>query len=94
MLPRLIKVLDAKSTSYESDVFSFGVVVWEVLSRKTPWMDECLRNLYVRVVLKEDRLEIPVDSPADMAKVISACWAGVPKNRPSFDDITMWLSRG
>ncbi|CAM9259275.1 unnamed protein product, partial [Laminaria digitata] len=87
------QVLDAKGTSYESDVYSFGVVVWEVLSRKIPWADECLRNIYVRVMIKDDRLDIPVDAPTDVANIIKACWAGVRKDRPTFDDITMGLSR-
>ncbi|CAN0499729.1 unnamed protein product, partial [Laminaria digitata] len=80
------KVLDAKSTSYASDVYSFGVVVWEVLSRKHPWEDECFRNIFVRVVIKEQRPEIPADSPADVVKIINACWECVPSNRPTFND--------
>ena len=86
-------MLDAQGTSYGSDVYSFGVVVWEVLSRKLPWADECLRNIYIRVMIKEDRLEIPLDAPADVANVMKACWAGVPKKRPTFNDISKMLSR-
>ncbi|CAM9117979.1 unnamed protein product, partial [Laminaria digitata] len=86
------QVLDAKGTSYESDVYSFEVVVWEVLSRKIPWADECLRSIYVRVMIKDDRLDIPVDAATDVANIIQACWAGVPKDRPTFDDITKGLS--
>ncbi|CAN0476953.1 unnamed protein product, partial [Laminaria digitata] len=57
-----------------------------VLSRKHPWEDECLRNIFVRVVIKEQRPEIPADSPADLVKIINACWECVPSNRPTFND--------
>lgn len=83
----LAKVLDTDGTSYASDVYSFGVVVWEVLSREMPWAEECRRNIYVRVVIKKHRPEIPVDAPADLAKIINACWDCMPKRRPTFDDI-------
>lgn len=86
-------MLDAQGTSYESDVYSFGVVVWEVLSRQIPWADECLRNIYVRVMIKDDRLDIPSDAPTDMADIMKACWAGVSRDRPTFNDITEMLSR-
>ena len=82
-----VEVLDAKCGSYPSDVYSFGVVVWEVLPRKIPWEDECLRNILVRVVIKEQRPEIPPDSPAVLANVIKPCCDCVPSNRPTFNDI-------
>ncbi|CAN0299937.1 unnamed protein product [Laminaria digitata] len=88
------EVLDAKGTSYASDVYSFGVVVWEVLSRKLPWEDECLRNTFVRVVIKEQRPKIPADSPGDLVEIINACWESVPSNRPSFNDITQSIGWG
>ena len=85
--PCLVEVLDTNGTSYASDIYSFGVVVWEVLSRKMPWAEECRRNIYVSVVIKEHRPEIPVDSPPDLAKVVSACWDSVATDRPTFKDI-------
>lgn len=89
----LVKVLDSKGTSYASDVYSFGVVVWEVFSRKLPWADErCHRDIFVRVVFKEDRPEIPVESPVDMARIMKASWARVPQDRPTFSDIMKWQS--
>ena len=92
--PCLVEVLDTNGTSYASDIYSFGVVVWEVLSRKMPWAEECRRNIYVRVVIKEQRPEIPVDSPPDLANIVNACWNCVPSNRPAFSDImdsTTWV---
>ena len=92
VLPWLVKVLDTKGSSYASDVYSFGVVVWEVLTRETPWAGVCLRDIYVHMVIKEDRLNIPTESPTRLAIVMNACWARVPEERPTFSKITRWLS--
>lgn len=90
-LDSLPKVLESKGTSFASDVYSFGIVMWEVLSRKLPWADEaCPRDIYARVVFKGDRPEIPGGSPAEMARVMSACWAGVANVRPTFSGIMKW----
>lgn len=87
----LDKVLGAEGTSYASDVYSFGVVVWEIHSQKLQWADEaCPRDIYARVLFKGDRPEIPVDWPADMARVMTASWAGASQDRPTFSDIMKW----
>ena len=90
-LPKITKVLDFQGTSYASDVYSFGIVVWEVFSRKLPWEDEaCRRDIFIRVVFKEDRPEIPADCSADMTRVMNACWERVSHDRPSFREIMKW----
>lgn len=92
-ISNLVKVLDSQGTSYASDVYSFGMVVWEVFSRKIPWEDEaCHRDIFVRVVFKEDRPKIPSVSPADMARVMNASWSREPHDRPAFRDIMKWQS--
>lgn len=84
-------MLEVKGTSYASDMYSFGMVVWEVFSRKIPWADEaCRKNIFLRVVCKDERPEIHVDSPSDMARVIKAAWESVPQDRPTFSDIMTW----
>ncbi|CAN0477157.1 unnamed protein product [Laminaria digitata] len=80
-------------TSFETDVYSFGIVVWEVFSRTIPWSDEANpKDIYVRVVFRGERPRIPVDSPPDMARVMRACWAAAPSSRPAFSYIMKWQS--
>ncbi|CAN0113058.1 unnamed protein product, partial [Scytosiphon promiscuus] len=81
-------VLSAAGSTYASDVYSFGIVSWEVLSRELPWASTSHPNeIYIRVVLNKLRPDIPVDAPTDIANMISACWAGEPKVRPTFSVI-------
>ncbi|CAM9481119.1 unnamed protein product, partial [Laminaria digitata] len=71
-----------------SDVYSFGIVVWEVLSRELPWATVMNpRDIYIRVVLNELRPTIPDDAPTDIADVARACWAGEAGDRPTFSAI-------
>lgn len=89
------KVLDSHKTSYASDVYSFGMVVWEVLARDTPWATLRDREMFVRVVIKGERPAIPADAPADIADVMRACWASVPRERPSSQELMAGMkSRG
>ncbi|CAM9383003.1 unnamed protein product [Ectocarpus fasciculatus] len=82
------EVLDAPGSTYASDVYSFGIVAWEVLSRELPWASVAHpREVYIYVVLKSLRPDIPVDAPADLVNMIKACWAGEPGARPTFSTI-------
>ncbi|CAM9095313.1 unnamed protein product, partial [Laminaria digitata] len=57
-----------------SDVYSFGLVVWEVLSRELPWAAEAHpRDIHIRVALKGQRPVIPDDAPDQIANVARAC---------------------
>lgn len=89
------KVLDAKGASSASDVYSLGMVAWEVLSREVPWADETLpRDIYIRVVFKGDRPLIPVGTPSDIADMIKGCWAGAPEDRLTSGEILRCMHQG
>ena len=64
------------------------MVAWEVLSMQVPWADEAAPlNIYKRVVFKGERPTIPVEAPADIAAIVGDCWAGVPRERPTSNEI-------
>ncbi|CAM9714974.1 unnamed protein product, partial [Laminaria digitata] len=82
------KVLDADGSTYASDIYSFGIVAWEVLSRELPWSTVTHpKEIYIRVVLKNMRPVMPDDAPTKIAEVARACWAPEPADRPAFSAI-------
>ncbi|CAM9360961.1 unnamed protein product [Scytosiphon promiscuus] len=82
------EVLEATGSTFASDVYSFGIVAWEVLSRELPWANVTHpRDIYIRVVLKGLRPDFPAEAPADMVDMVRACWLGDPKARPVFQSI-------
>ncbi|CAM9939155.1 unnamed protein product, partial [Laminaria digitata] len=82
------QVLDATGSTYASDVYSFGIVIWEVLSRQLPWAAATHpKEIYIRVVLKNVRPGFPEEAPERIAEVARACWAGEPGDRPTFSAV-------
>ncbi|CAM9187868.1 unnamed protein product, partial [Laminaria digitata] len=85
-------VLYSRGSSYASNVYSFAIVAWEVLSMDLPWAGENLPlDINRRVVFKGDRPEIPAYAPADITDLLRACWVGPPKKRPTSSEITRRL---
>jgi hypothetical protein len=92
------EVLMGRPATAESDVFSFGTVLWELLTWRLPWEGANLYQL-VFMVSRGERLPIPPPGelpgaealgPADFeayVSIIRRCWAQEPSERPSFADI-------
>ncbi|CAM9503069.1 unnamed protein product [Laminaria digitata] len=73
---------------YASDIYSFGIVASEVLSRQPPWSTVTHpNNIYTRVVLKKMRPVMPDGAPTKIADIARACWAQELGDRPTFSVI-------
>ncbi|XP_041663040.1 mitogen-activated protein kinase kinase kinase 20 isoform X1 [Cheilinus undulatus] len=88
MAPEVIQSLPVSETC---DTFSYGVVLWEMLTREIPFKG--LEGLQVAwlVVEKNERLTIPSGCPASFAELMRSCWATDPKQRPMFKQILSTL---
>ncbi len=73
--------------STASDVWSYGVCVWEVFSLgNVPWQG--LGPLQIMDKLTEgDRLGRPERCPADVFELVMDCWAHKSQDRPSFAEV-------
>ncbi|XP_068602286.1 mitogen-activated protein kinase kinase kinase 20 isoform X1 [Brachionichthys hirsutus] len=88
MAPEVIQSLPVSETC---DTFSYGVVLWEMLTREVPFKG--LEGLQVAwlVVEKNERLTIPSGCPASFAGLLRSCWVTAPKERPLFKQILSTL---
>ena len=77
--------------SVKSDVWAFGVLVWEVftLCRSLPYSDMSDDEVIADAILGENRqlLSKPDDCPNDVYEVLSRCFLHSPFNRADFEEI-------
>jgi serine/threonine protein kinase len=85
-----------KRYSEQSDVFSFGVYVWEVMHRREPYAARDAFEIITGVVAGTLRLDVDEfverRAPA-LAALMRECWHAEPKLRPKFADIFERLSQ-
>ncbi|KAF7663826.1 hypothetical protein LDENG_00198640 [Lucifuga dentata] len=81
------------SFSHSSDVWMFGVTLWEMFTYcEEPWFGLSGRQILRRVEWENERLERPADCPQELYGVIRKCWACNPTDRPSFSQLTTLVS--
>ena len=81
----------AKS-SIASDVYSLGVVFWEVATRCTPYED-INDIIIITTVSAGNRPTIPSDVPSTLAAIISDSWNQEPSRRPTCRELIQQLER-
>uniref|UniRef100_A0A8C5C418 Tyrosine-protein kinase receptor TYRO3 n=1 Tax=Gadus morhua TaxID=8049 RepID=A0A8C5C418_GADMO len=75
----------------QSDVWAFGVTMWEVLTRgQTPYPGVENSEVY-EYLIKGERLKQPPDCRDDIYELMHSCWSPVPKCRPSFQRLVEQL---
>lgn len=52
-------------------VFSFGVVVWEVLTVEDPFPEDSVIDLAVEIIRNGKRLNIPEGTPTDLKDLMT-----------------------
>ena len=92
--PELIndKRLTPIKAQITDDVYSFGMILWELLAEQEPFPGYSRKQLVTTVVEDGNRPVIPSETPGDVAELILRCWNPDPKQRPSFAEISNVLS--
>mmetsp|Transcript_504 Transcript_504/g.764 ORF Transcript_504/g.764 Transcript_504/m.764 type:complete len:553 (-) Transcript_504:189-1847(-) len=82
------EVLLNKPYDESVDVYSFGIVLWELLTEDDPFPEIDTMNMMLDQVVKENhRPPIPDSCPTRLKQLIEACWQGEPSKRPPFEKI-------
>lgn len=77
------EVLAEQGYTEKADVYSFAIILWELLTRQIPYAGKNTMQV-VRSVDRGERLAIPPTCPPDYARLINLCWDTDPSLRPSF----------
>ncbi|KAD5802944.1 hypothetical protein E3N88_14304 [Mikania micrantha] len=84
MAPEIIR---NEQVDEKSDVYSYGVVLWEIITGKIPWGDLNPMQVIAAVGFMDRRLEIPEDVDPLWTSLIQHCWCSDPQSRPTFQQI-------
>ncbi|XP_032783017.1 vascular endothelial growth factor receptor 1 isoform X1 [Daphnia magna] len=80
-----IESLTDRVFSSQSDVWSFGVVLWELFSLgKVPYPGMEIGHLLVKEIQNGYRMERPIYAPNFFGETMTRCWKADPNERPTF----------
>jgi hypothetical protein len=74
--------LKPKAT-FASDMYSYGMILWELLTRKTPFEEQPNDHIVIAAVKGGEREEIPEGFHPVWQEVIEGCWQQDPAKRPT-----------
>ena len=81
------EVFNGKPFTQKSDVFSFGIILWEMICLEIPYPD-IKRDFQVEdFVLSGGRPPVSVECPAGYRALMQSCWDENPQYRPTFGQI-------
>eukprot|EP00002_Diphylleia_rotans_P033899 TRINITY_DN7248_c0_g1_i1.p1 TRINITY_DN7248_c0_g1~~TRINITY_DN7248_c0_g1_i1.p1 ORF type:complete len:1468 (+),score=271.04 TRINITY_DN7248_c0_g1_i1:61-4464(+) len=84
------EVLKGRNQTQQSDIYSFGVLVWSLFAGEEPYassrVEEVLQFLESGKHLQMQGI------PAELDPMLKACWSLVPSKRPSATDVLSRLS--
>ena len=93
MAPEIVKGVEANINKM-CDVFSFGMVIYEVFAHNIPYDDIPTDPLVGLAVLQGKRPPIPPTLPQFLQPLLEACWREEPNERPQFRAIVMAIQTG
>uniref|UniRef100_A0A3B3TLK2 receptor protein-tyrosine kinase n=1 Tax=Poecilia latipinna TaxID=48699 RepID=A0A3B3TLK2_9TELE len=74
----------------ESDVWSYGVLLWEIFSLGcTPYPDLLTTRQFSSALKRGHRMDRPEHATSDMYAVMKQCWDEDPLSRPSFSSLVV-----
>lgn len=90
------EVLSNEKYSEKADIYSFGVVLWEIFTGNNPYEDERYRDLnqfqLTKCIVDNERPSLDGVEPT-ISQIIAECWNANPITRTSMREIIVRLRR-
>ncbi|KAG2695234.1 hypothetical protein I3843_07G005800 [Carya illinoinensis] len=87
------EVIEHKAYDLKADVFSFGIVLWELLTGELPYSNLTPLQAAVGVVQQGLRPSIPKNTRPRLAELCERCWHQDAAQRPEFFEIVEILQQ-
>ena len=76
-----------------ADVYSFGILLWEIFALKKPFGNvKSADEFYEKVFVKGARPKVPSHWPTVCKEISTSCWSSFPEERPTMSYIKSMLS--
>ncbi|KAL5961434.1 Mitogen-activated protein kinase kinase kinase 12 [Taenia solium] len=85
------EIMRGEPCSFKVDVWSFGVIVWEILTCEVPFNGVDCGAIIYGIASNLFSLPIPTACPTEFRVLMKRCWSPKPRNRPSFPQILSQL---
>jgi len=82
------EILRNENYSGQSDIYSFGILMWELSTEQSPFFDYTNDKELVNDIRNNIRPEIDDQIPKCVVDLLKRCWDPDPINRPSAETIT------
>ncbi len=70
-----------------SDIYSFGVLMWEISSGYPPFKDKVNNTIVHAIVNNKARENTILNTPKDYEILYKKCWNQEPEQRPAIEEI-------
>jgi serine/threonine protein kinase len=87
------EVAEGLPYNHSADVYSFGIILWELNSGKKPFDGLNRESFYERIVHGGERPHLSRKLPQELKDLMSQCWDADMRNRPKFSEITERLQK-
>ena len=74
-----------------ADVYSFSILVWELLTGLTPYSHLSPIDAIYAVADRQERPELPASAPAAVRTLLTACWPQDAAQRWDFHQVVQHL---
>ena len=80
------EVAMSRPYSHKAEVFSWSILLWQLLSHDIPFEGFGMEGYYTRVC-KGERPPIPKSTPRPLRELMEQCWHPEPAQRPEMSEI-------
>lgn len=93
MSPEALQKSPEQSNVRASDMWSFGIVLWELSTREVPFADLSPMEAGMKIALEGLRVQIPPGISRSLFRLINICLNEDPGRRPNFDQVIPILEK-
>src|SRR5438128_10929623 len=76
----------------KSDIYSLGVLFWEISSGKSPFSDVPIYKINLEIVNGKREVSI-VNTPSEYQQLYENCWKEEPNQRPDINEVLEVLNQ-